>query len=740
MITAKEHLELRILDCAPEGVGELVSCCVGPGGPGGRNLLFVGGDGAVLWYDPENGERGFVDDNIRCGVGLVLEDVDGDGTCELFVSDMDAGSGKGNQAISMYKAQARGWSKHVIADKLPGQAHDIVFGDIDGDGVREIVTIACYSATPGVFLLRPEAYEGTLPVKWSQTVVCEEVFAEGVSLGDIDGDGRMEIVCGPDWYEQPDNGPYSGPWVRRTYAPTYREMCRTALVDITGNGTPDIVITDSEYMDGTLSWYENRLGHPGAQWVEHRLNDHLVYSHSLDARRRADGVDIFVAEMEQGGWDPPYNHDARLLLYSSSDNGVSWTERELYHGEGTHEAQIVFGKNGITVFGKTLGRYWKNPRVQVWSEAGVLSHLHFTHTLIDRGKPGPGTDILAFRPDGGERRAIACGRWVYMADSWERREVEGISQIINAHDVDGDGSEELIATTLAPPSANGLVSAFNNELVWMKPTDATCSAWTLHPIATGCGDWPHGSLVAPVLPGGGEALLLAYHSVNGGKPDFPQIVPLPEGAGNEPWKISTLSEIMYGEQLLAADVNGNGLTDIVAGSYWLRNDGDGSFTPFQIVSDFMAARVAVADIAGNGRPDVMLVEEAVDYEKNIASFVRVAWFECPDDPEDVPWKMHMIDSLRSPHNLSTGDIDGDGIPEFIIAEHDPFWPYRSRNRMFVYKSLDHGVTWFRRTIDSRFEHHDGAKLADLGNGRQVILSHGWRDSVYVHLWDLEAEA
>ncbi len=733
-----DHLELQIIDCIPSGVGELRSGTYGNAGQGGRNLYITSGDGALLWYDVATGEYGFVDKNADGGVGLVLEDVDCDGIAEIFASDASAATEKGSEAIVMYKLNGQSWDKYPVCTTIPGHPHDIVFGDIDGDGIREIVTIACYTPNPGVYILKPQYFKGALPVTWSKHEVYSGVFSEGVSIGDLNLDGKMEIVSGPDWYSQPPDGPFSGHWDRHTYAPNYREMCRTKLADVTGNGRPDIFITDSEFMDGMFSWFENRPGPGEPLWVEHRLADRVEYSHSLELRQTDRGIDVFLAEMEQGGWKHPYNYNARLLLYSTKDHGASWTVRELYSGEGSHDAEIEITDAGVTVYGKTLGRWWLNPRIQVWKEQKVLNHLGFKHVMIDRDKPGPGTDILTFDPDGNGRKVIACGKWVYFPNDWTRIEVPDISQIINKYDIDGDGRDELIATGLQPAGADGKIPSFSNEICWLKMTASDGSQWERHPICTGAGDWPHGSLIAPVLPGGKPALLLSYHSANSGRNDFPQIVEIPDNpAAAGAWKPRNLTKIVYGEQLETADINGNGQLDIIAGAHWLRNNGDGSFTPFTITEDFAAARVAVADITGNGRSDVILVEEKVDYASSTASFARVAWFECPENPEDGPWPMHIIDSIRCPHSLSTGDIDGDGIPEFFIAEHDPFWPYRKRNRLFVYKSVDSGATWYRKTIDSRFEHHDGAKLAVIGDGRSVILSHGWKDDIYVHLWEIE---
>jgi hypothetical protein len=114
----------------------------------------------------------------------------------------------------------------------------------------------------------------------------------------------------------------------------------------------------------------------------------------------------------------------------------------------------------------------------------------------------------------------------------------------------------------------------------------------------------------------------------------------------------------------------------------------------------------------------------------------VGWLENTGSLRDQKFNVHIIDRIRSPHSISVADLDGDGKMEVIVGEHDPFKPYRSKSRLYVYKKVDaKGIAWSRTPIDNRFEHHDGAKAVDLGHGRLAIISHGWRDSTYVHIWE-----
>jgi hypothetical protein len=39
-------------------------------------------------------------------------------------------------------------------------------------------------------------------------------------------------------------------------------------------------------------------------------------------------------------------------------------------------------------------------------------------------------------------------------------------------------------------------------------------------------------------------------------------------------------------------------------------------------------------------------------------------------------------------------------------------------------------------LDDRFEHHDGTKVFEVAPGHLGIISHGWTDSRYVHLWEM----
>ena len=736
---------LIILDAAPP-VKELGCLAAGDLDGDGHVEVVTGGDGGLLWYRPDTFEQGLIAEG-HYAVGLTLEDVDGDGLMEVVTTREDAETSA--WTILWFDSEqdlSRPWSAHVIDPTCNGSAHDMLFFDVDGDGVRELVANAAYCAVPGVFIYKAGA-DATAP--WDKYTVSTGIFSEGLGAADLDGNGRFEIVHGPDWFKPPAQGPLAGPWKRTVYAPSFREMCRTALVDVTGNGRKDVVIVESEYADGRMAWFENRLAEdPENPWIMHEIGEAAGFpwnfAHSLDARRDMDSdeVHVFVAEMAAGGWGQPYNWDARVTEFVTTDGGETWHEERIDTGVGTHQATMVDldGDGVLEVAGKEWGQARTLPRVHFWRQVETPSPLtRVRHRLLDRDKPYTGTDILAADVDGGGQPDVVCGAWWYRNPTWERHQIPGVYQVHNVYDLDGDGRDEFIATKKSTDAKPGnWYSGLSSELCWIKPLDPVAGLWEEHPIGTGDGDWPHGTLMGPFLPGGKLALMVGYHSAEG-RGDLPQMFEVPDDPRERPWPKRVLAEIPYGEEFVAHDVSGNGQLDIVAGRWWLENE-DGAFRPHKVVEgeDFdNVARVRVADVNGSGHPDILVVEEGLDYaETRQAFFVRIAWLENPGDPCTAPWSVHVIDKMRSPHSLDVADLDGDGELEVIVGEHDPFKPYRSRSRLCVYKKADpQGRAWAQYVLDDRFEHHDGAKVFEMSPGQPCIISHGWVDSRYVHLWE-----
>jgi len=715
MEVKSSNWELTIVDVVP--TRDLNCLSVADIDGDGVAEVVVGGQGGMYWYRTGTGEHGLITD-LDCHCACPVQDIDGDGLPEIVVGDFQ------QTAIHCYKpvdGVDRPWKRFDVDPEFPGGAHDIIFADVDGDGGLELVAVAMYTSTPGIFIYRPPAELGS---PWERFTVQEGVSGDGLDAADVDGDGVMEIAQGPYLWKAAGEGPFRGPWEMAQIAPSFREMCRDRFFDVNGDGKRDLVIGEAEYPNGRFSWFENCGDN---RWVEHPIDRRISYGHSLEVVREGSDVRIFIAEMAKGGWSPEYNWDAREMFYTSGDGGLTWANKVVCRGAGTHEARLF----DIDLDGEQeiIGKECYEHKLMFWKRVRRPPNLsRFRHSFIDRQKRGNSTDIFSLDLDCDGLEDVITGRFWYRAPNWRRYEIPGVEQILNSYDIDGDGQPELIGMAVDPVGGRGL----NANLCWLKAIDPQKGIWERYQIGSGSGDWPHGTVVAPLLPGGRIGLVACYH---GGSP--PEIFAMPDDPLEGRWTREVIADIPYREEVLAHDMTGNGLLDVVCGPWWMENTGGGGFITHKICDlNFEVARVVVTDVDGDGKKDLVVTGEDVDWDERRASFAPVAWLRNPGDPRSAPWEPTLIDTLRSPHSIAAHDLDHDGENELVVGEHDPFWAHRSRSRLAVYKKADPaGKTWRRYIVDDRFEHHDGTKIIDLGESREGIISTGWVDNQFVNLWE-----
>jgi hypothetical protein len=151
--------------------------------------------GKVVRYIPalEEGRTVVADLGDRHAKEILVEDVDGDGKDELYVS-VEAVSG-GKVEIRRYDADTDPTGGEVIAELDDRLCRFLAAGDIDGDGTKDMVAAANKS---GVWLLRPGS-DG-----WSKELVDPDSsgFEHAAVFADLDDDGVDELYVASDKHDE----------------------------------------------------------------------------------------------------------------------------------------------------------------------------------------------------------------------------------------------------------------------------------------------------------------------------------------------------------------------------------------------------------------------------------------------------------------------------------------------------------------------------------------------------------
>jgi hypothetical protein len=319
----------------------------------GRLEYIVGQThGTVYWYkrhSPERWTRHVLGLNSPSDVGGTALDVDGDGW-----TDFVAGGAWYRNSRSPERPFER-----IVFDPELSAVHDVVTADLDGDGRMEVVTMSDRNSLRGYKI--PE--DPTRP--WRRTEIGAPVHA-GVAVGDIDGDGDLDIVRSTVWFENARGD--GSEWVEHPLGPTtppppdFRpafafNATRAAVVDMNRDGKNDIVQCDCEIPGGKIWWMENLDG-KGRSWRRHEVPNgdagrRGAYHglHVADFDRDGD-LDLFACEMEAvaGEGNPRY-----YLWENGDGNGLKWREHVILDANlGGHEPVVgdITGSGRLDIIAK----------------------------------------------------------------------------------------------------------------------------------------------------------------------------------------------------------------------------------------------------------------------------------------------------------------------------------------------------------------------------------------------------
>ncbi len=187
-------------------------------------------------------------------------DFNGDGWMDVLVYGFP-----GKEAIwyENPKGAAGHWPKHVIFNVVDNESPG--FSDVTGDGKPEI--LCCSDG----FLGYAEADWTNPAAPWKFHPVTPkgdyQRFTHGLGYGDINGDGRIDLVEKDAWWEQPASLANDPVWTRHPFrfAPAAAQML---VYDVNGDGLADVITSINAHGYG-LSWYEQVKENGNITFREH---------------------------------------------------------------------------------------------------------------------------------------------------------------------------------------------------------------------------------------------------------------------------------------------------------------------------------------------------------------------------------------------------------------------------------------------------------------------------------------
>ena len=349
------------------------------------------------------------------------------------------------------------------------------------------------------------------------------------TIGDINNDGIMDYAtCGRNgkmvWFE---NTGKSEEWIVHPVADIKAQECGGSIIDLTGNGFPDI-INGSDGSADVISWWEN-TGESDKTWKQH-----LIAKTGITQMH-----DTIIGEIKNDG--------VKYLVFTNQGSGT-------------------------TIFCVPIP---KDPYQSPWPDLEVIAENkclpNTRHTWNKAGiQPDEGLTLGDVDNDGNTELVCGVSYYKWTGDKWQINKFTDKIYITNkilVADIDHDGKNEII---LSEGDAYIYGHDEGCKLAWFKPVGENyADIWQEHLIDTGLLD-AHSIAVADLCGNGNLDLFIGEIGAverNSTCEDYiirqPRLM-IYENDGNGNFLTRHIIDEGTGtHEACLVDLNGDGLLDII---------------------------------------------------------------------------------------------------------------------------------------------------------------------------------
>lgn len=306
-----------------------------------------------------------------------------------------------------------------------------------------------------------------------EVVIDAGIAGDVKAVGDLDGDGRPDLVVGGSIGE--DLGWYRNPDWRRTVIgkPTVEFTTDGDVGDVDGDSDLDVVVFDGD-AGVNLVWFENPAGAAeGASWLRHSI-----------AAAGSWGKDLELADFDGDGLLDVAGRTATVAFICFQQPGAAWQRVALQVASLGSEGMASGDLDGDGSVDLVVSGAWlRNPGglaargSDAWKEHPVgRGYGEFKAAVADFD--GDGRADIAYSASEAEAdvvvwRAGPGGEWapIVLVPNLDR------AHTLRPADMDLDGDMDLVVAQMH--------SSAEKRILVLENLDGHATEWRIHPVAAG---------------------------------------------------------------------------------------------------------------------------------------------------------------------------------------------------------------------------------------------------------------